>query len=1177
MPSNKQPHKHRTYDARARMFLRDQMAWLWGYPINVTKNNIQWQVLYYPGPWDVYEIIIDGIEISKTIRSKNRLVRDFPKALPRVVGDVKQWSQLQEVKLSAIKKLLAQKTVDPWQEIISIVAPNRLLKQGKQLRSNHPSLATLIDAFAWSLSGDLKALQTALRWLDKNSASLILISDQYPNPTQLILALFYLEQKVRTKYVQPFVNTIANEDFINFFSMSGSAWELYAKSVGAIKVGCVENVLIIPQQKKQQTLESISVFIYSLNTLSVAQRRQSLILFSVLVNDNFLGYLRDYFDVVDVVRPLLKKMLFGHTSTQEYKQLEVHYLKRHKEIVLRYIPTIEAVQFFSLIQWLLTKNEIIPLLQKMGALLLPLKDLQTNRQDTTSQPWQHPMIMLHWVNFLKEIVFPDSLSHPIFQRGLNQYIADSTSLDLRLKRLSPWSKLLCKSSLNPHDKKQYEVSILGYHEQDFYISDSAGTASSLSNYFQLLGQLTDDCDEMITSKQAQSLFNFHSYSSLEHPVYGYYLEASKVRTSLKYLYLKEYKLLHKVAQGDPVLFGYCYKLWTVPNKPMADEDIDAFIWDDNRENGVEMLANLAALGYQQTALYHSQQQHYGMLKNTAGLVEVFSEIKLALPHPPGYLESQFPGWLTQYPDALNNGLFALIKYHSNAEKAANDILGNDFPTAEHLHNQIDYLQSQDDASETPRFNNRIQQLQNRINLPIKVGNTRLKKLDQKLHHAAHTALICNWHMQLETTLYQKIHHSFQQSGSVQIDDINPCYLKTLTALLPLNDKIRSQGYQLILSHAGYSQWDYYKEKRNQQFIQQLNAKGINTDLWLEQRSECFNKTINGKTVQLRLHLEQDILALFYMGSHFSTCLSHYDFNFFSVVANIIDINKQVIYAYDEKGKVQGRCLIALTDSGKILNYHYYSHYKNNVFELMANDYIDQLAMDMGTTRATKGYPGKLISHDWYDDVANDYRQLSIILDEASELDKKFEDIAAKDFLNELTKAIHPCKLSSTALGLIIYMGFFRKRPDLCLLLLNKVQSLPESSHEIRFEFASNLISIEQYDAAFSLLGKWYINYAIKRLKDWGWKVEEVLELLLAMSSSLTLRVLQKSRSSEVRNWQDESSGQRLYAAALAFYQLKRPNRALTLFKLALSVKGWGKLNENQKTFAKEKIKDLNNN
>lgn len=46
-----------------------------------------------------------------------------------------------------------------------------------------------------------------------------------------------------------------------------------------------------------------------------------------------------------------------------------------------------------------------------------------------------------------------------------------------------------------------------------------------------------------------------------------------------------------------------------------------------------------------------------------------------------------------------------------------------------------------------------------------------------------------------------------------------------------------------------------------------------------------------------------------MGGHFGTCLAPGAFNYFSVFSNIVDINKQALYARDEQGRVFCRMLL----------------------------------------------------------------------------------------------------------------------------------------------------------------------------------------------------------------------------------------------------------------------------
>ena len=92
---------------------------------------------------------------------------------------------------------------------------------------------------------------------------------------------------------------------------------------------------------------------------------------------------------------------------------------------------------------------------------------------------------------------------------------------------------------------------------------------------------------------------------------------------------------------------------------------------------------------------------------------------------------------------------------------------------------------------------------------------------------------------------------------------------------------------------------------------------------------------NGRNVVLAF--EHDPLEIFQMGWHFSTCLSPGVFNFFSVFSNAADINKQVVYARDEQGRVVGRCLLALTEDGNLLTFEPYWRHRKVCTQNYGND------------------------------------------------------------------------------------------------------------------------------------------------------------------------------------------------------------------------------------------------
>ena len=67
-------------------------------------------------------------------------------------------------------------------------------------------------------------------------------------------------------------------------------------------------------------------------------------------------------------------------------------------------------------------------------------------------------------------------------------------------------------------------------------------------------------------------------------------------------------------------------------------------------------------------------------------------------------------------------------------------------------------------------------------------------------------------------------------------------------------------------------------------------------------------------------------------------------------------------------------------------------------------------------------------------------------------------------------------------------------------------------------------------------------------------------------------MLQDTRERSVRSWQDERNMQRVYAAAQAYDQLKRPKMALELYKKPINSSGYENLTTTQNKRAKEKVR-----
>ncbi|HEV8633466.1 MAG TPA: hypothetical protein VG370_04385 [Chloroflexota bacterium] len=75
---------------------------------------------------------------------------------------------------------------------------------------------------------------------------------------------------------------------------------------------------------------------------------------------------------------------------------------------------------------------------------------------------------------------------------------------------------------------------------------------------------------------------------------------------------------------------------------------------------------------------------------------------------------------------------------------------------------------------------------------------------------------------------------------------------------------------------------------------------------------------------MRIWLETDPLRILPMGNYVDTCLSFGGINAFATVANACVLNKRVVYAAADAGRVLGRKLIGLTAEGKLVGFRTYT-------------------------------------------------------------------------------------------------------------------------------------------------------------------------------------------------------------------------------------------------------------
>jgi hypothetical protein len=150
---------------------------------------------------------------------------------------------------------------------------------------------------------------------------------------------------------------------------------------------------------------------------------------------------------------------------------------------------------------------------------------------------------------------------------------------------------------------------------------------------------------------------------------------------------------------------------------------------------------------------------------------------------------------------------------------------------------------------------------------------------------------------------------------------------------------------------------------------------INVDLW----TGGFERRISaadGTDVVIRI--EQDPLEVLKMGTYVGSCLSLGGGHAYSAAAVLLDINKQVLYARDQRGAVIARQLLAISKDDRLVAYTVYPESTPAWLQLAFDAFDTEFAAMLGIKRAAPGeeyYVEDVLSHDWWDDGIWDPRAL----------------------------------------------------------------------------------------------------------------------------------------------------------------------------------------------------------
>ncbi len=154
--------------------------------------------------------------------------------------------------------------------------------------------------------------------------------------------------------------------------------------------------------------------------------------------------------------------------------------------------------------------------------------------------------------------------------------------------------------------------------------------------------------------------------------------------------------------------------------------------------------------------------------------------------------------------------------------------------------------------------------------------------------------------------------------------------------------------------------------------------------WITEKKQAFpdweahwftfriDSHLNEKPVTIQI--EQDPEEVLRMGTYAQSCLALGAFNSYSAVANLIDVNKQVINMRDADGRLLARRLVAMSEEGELVFFSIYTSGKESVFRPLFDHFARALSQRTGISiynqDSAHGYTiKKILSQSWYDDGA----------------------------------------------------------------------------------------------------------------------------------------------------------------------------------------------------------------
>ncbi|MCB9652886.1 MAG: hypothetical protein H6729_01990 [Deltaproteobacteria bacterium] len=1142
------------------MYIRRDLGWLEGYP-NGPRSGSSLTWAYGGLGAALSTVILDRHLLSRSTRTLNMLLREFPEALPRLVGDVEEWAESRRALIRALKPVVhGTKTLSDVR--MSAHSTHRMsstlpidLRRAEALVAKHGALLEACAAFQWAYWARPECLGPAFSWLERHAACVSHLQKYLADDhVAVCIRLFQMELELGARRVQPLVD---------FFRQRG-IWEVPLEisvelpnhvekllSTEPSDIKCVE----IPDATLGPRIARWCLWLAAQDQ---TVRRSGVDTFVLLAGrpaiEDWQAWWATFTKEIEadarIQKPTRRK--------DPNRQLRIAARDRAKKRLASLPPALPARELERLLRTLPEQpnHKILGLLRSQAE-IWPETLFGANTRLALAR---------HWFRLWRDREEKET-KKPLFAliRSFTAYAKDVRYTE---ERLTPWRSIwtsLQKSEGSPHgmidddvmwvlkDPKKLDIfwrhlRVLAQVGQphNTCVTEAPGTSirAATKNAELLVGVCAAFSDEEV---------QFAYKALVASPAIKDYVPHRALRSAAAFMpvpaaqlveFVTRFKDAHGQYDGADTAFRKMASIFRAAGAS------DAFL-DGLKRGGVESFLRTAM----KVRFIESQRSSIPAIK--------FQDI------------SETPGWLGRYPPAIQTAIRYLLRCDIDARQTAQRILKKDFPDRAQLEEEIARLEKKATNAgkkDDERCQRRLENLKARIHEDAIVSDSRAERLRRQICQAAHAKLFSSWLFALDEEVSSSVARWIEVDGRTDwmADDR---LIRAITPVFDLAPHVQALARRILAARAEDHPWALRGAAANQRFLEKMKRAGLDLSPWLDGfRHEAETKD----AVRLTVTFEDDPLEICLMGHYFNTCLSPGAANYFSVFANIADVNKRVVYARDRKGRVHGRVLLGLTDEGGILVFHPYAHSEHTGFPTICKRFVETLATRMRTIVVPSGRLSTLVAKDWYDDGPCDLASRHTALEDGSPFRTELETVLPEDFFELARVALAPLPLNELTLPLLVALPEVVRRGELVLELLPIARRTNLPLHAITRIVQTLVDSGLAHGSSCDpgpgpghgpghspRPGPGGEQTASESLADWVYRQAlldtppgrvpwDAAELLHHLDPARSVRLLTKTRSRGVRRWDHEPDGFRLMLLGQAYERLHRANKAIGAYQRALS-------------------------